>query len=74
MRRFATCNLFKRGHRIRLDIASSNFPKYDVNPNTGESAADGREKRIAVNTLHLSSVHSSNVVLCVAEPGSLRPL
>ena len=29
-------NLFKAGHRIRLDIASSNFPKFDVNPNTGE--------------------------------------
>ena len=29
-------NLFKTGHRIRLDIASSNFPKFDVNPNTGE--------------------------------------
>jgi len=71
---FATSNLFKRGHRIRLDIASSNFPKYDVNPNTGESAADAREKRIAVNTLHLSSVHSSSVTLHTAEPGALQPL
>ena len=29
-------NLFKAGHRIRLDVASSNFPRFDVNPNTGE--------------------------------------
>ena len=36
---FATANLFKKGHRIRLDISSSNFPKYDVNPNTGEPEA-----------------------------------
>ncbi|WCM91953.1 CocE/NonD family hydrolase [Acidovorax sp. NCPPB 2350] len=71
---FATCNLFKRGHRIRLDIASSNFPKYDVNPNSGESAADAREKRVALNTLHLSPEHPSSVTLCVAEPQALRPL
>ena len=31
----ATGNLFKRGHRIRVDISSSNFPRFDVNPNTG---------------------------------------
>ena len=31
-----TSNLFKAGHRVRLDIASSNFPRFDVNPNTGE--------------------------------------
>ncbi|MFC4273949.1 CocE/NonD family hydrolase [Achromobacter aloeverae] len=71
---FATCNLFQRGHRIRLDIASSNFPKYDVNPQTGETAADAREKRIAVNTLHLSAVHASSVTLSVARPRDLRPL
>jgi putative CocE/NonD family hydrolase len=71
---FATCNLFKRGHRIRLDIASSNFPKYDVNPNSGESAADAREKRVALNTLHLSPSHPSGVTLCIAEPQALRPL
>ncbi len=33
---FPTANLFQPGHRIRLDISSSNFPKFDVNPNTGE--------------------------------------
>ena len=31
-----TSNLFKAGHRIRLDISSSNFPRFDLNPNTGE--------------------------------------
>lgn len=71
---FATCNLFKRGHRIRLDISSSNFPKYDVNPNSGEAAADAREKRIALNTLHLSSVHGCSLTLHVADPQALTPL
>lgn len=71
---FATCNLFKRGHRIRLDISSSNFPKYDVNPNSGETAADAREKRVALNTLHLSPVHGCSVTLHIADPQALTPL
>jgi len=50
---FATANLFKKGHRIRLDISSSNFPKYDVNPNTGEPEGTSRRKRIATNTVFL---------------------
>ena len=33
---YPTSNIFKRGHRIRVDISSSNFPRFDVNPNTGE--------------------------------------
>ena len=71
---FATCNLFKQGHRIRLDISSSNFPKYDVNPNSGETAADAREKRVALNTLHLSPVHGCSVTLHTADPQALTPL
>lgn len=71
---FATCNLFKRGHRIRVDISSSNFPKYDVNPNSGESAADAREKRIALNTVHLSASHPSSITLHVTRPQALTPL
>ena len=34
---FPTSNLFAKGHKIRLDVSSSNFPHFDVNPNTGES-------------------------------------
>ena len=32
---YPTANVFKKGHRIRLDISSSNYPRFDVNPNTG---------------------------------------
>src|SRR5262249_61721086 len=32
---YPTANVFAKGHRIRLDISSSNFPRFDVNPNTG---------------------------------------
>ncbi len=31
-----TSDLFKRGHRIRLEVSSSNFPHYNINPNTGQ--------------------------------------
>jgi putative CocE/NonD family hydrolase len=60
---FATCNLFKRGHRIRLDIASSNFPRFDVNPNTGEPEGKARLRRIATNTVYADRDRPSHVVL-----------
>ena len=41
----ATANLFLPGHRIRLDVSSSNFPKFDVNPNTGEPEGQARRRR-----------------------------
>ena len=50
---FATANLFARGHRLRLDISSSNFPKFDINPNTGDPEGTSRHTRIARNSLHL---------------------
>lgn len=50
---FATVNLFQKGHRLRLDISSSNFPKYDINFNTGAPEGMARGGRIAQNTLHL---------------------
>ena len=38
---WATSNVFLKGHRIRVEISSSNFPKYDRNPNTGEDPYEG---------------------------------
>ena len=60
-----TSNLFKRGHRIRLDISSSNFPRFDVNPNTGEPDGKTRRRQSAVNRVHLSPQCPSHVVLPV---------
>jgi putative CocE/NonD family hydrolase len=71
---FATANLFKRGHRIRLDISSSNFPHFDVNPNSGESPALARAPRIAVNTVHLGTKHPSHLVLPIVPVNALRSL
>jgi putative CocE/NonD family hydrolase len=52
---FPTANLFKSGHRIRVDISSSNFPHFDVNPNTGAPEGAGQERRVARNTLFLDA-------------------
>ncbi len=68
---FATANLFKAGHRIRLDVSSSNFPKFDVNPNTGGPEGIGRTFNIARNTVHISVNRSSNITLRLASPSSL---
>jgi putative CocE/NonD family hydrolase len=58
-------NLFARGHRIRLDVSSSNFPRFDVNPNTGEPEGRPRRRMIAKNSVHVSARHPSHVVLPV---------
>ena len=60
---FPTSNLFKAGHRIRVDIASSNFPHFDVNPNTGGPEGGGDAGRIARNTLFMDASRPSRVIL-----------
>jgi putative CocE/NonD family hydrolase len=60
---FPTANLFLPGHRIRLDVSSSNFPKLDVNPNTGEPEGLARRRRVAVNTVFMDAARPSRVVL-----------
>ena len=65
IRLFPVSNLFQRGHRIRLDISSSNFPKFDVNPNTGEEVTKATSQHVAHNTVHLSASHPSLITLPV---------
>ncbi len=60
-----TSNLFKAGHRIRVDISSSNFPRFDINPNTGEPMGRHTRTQPAENTLHLDRDHPSHIVLPV---------
>ena len=60
---YPTSNVFKRGHRIRVDLSSSNFPRFDVNPNTGEPLAQNRRSQACVNTIHHDAEHPSHIVL-----------
>jgi putative CocE/NonD family hydrolase len=60
---FPTANVFRMGHRIRVDISSSNFPRFDVNPNTGEPLGLNRRAVVAENTVWHDRDHPSHVVL-----------
>ena len=60
---FPTANLFAAGHRIRLDVSSSNFPKFDANPNTGEPEGRALRTRIATNTVYGDAARPSRVSL-----------
>lgn len=62
---FPTANLFKRGHRIRLDVSSSNFPHFDLNLNTGAPEGKGPEMRVATNRVFVAAGRASHVVLPV---------
>jgi putative CocE/NonD family hydrolase len=60
---WSTSNLFKAGHRIRLDITSSNFPRWDRNPNTGQPLGASAEMIPAQQTILHNREHPSYVVL-----------
>jgi putative CocE/NonD family hydrolase len=62
-----TANVFLRGHRIRVDITSSNFPQFDRNLNTGEDLATGTRARVAAQTVFHSAERPSHIVLPVIE-------
>jgi uncharacterized protein len=62
---YPTSVLFKQGHRIRVDISSSNYPRFDVNPNTGEPLNDNRRWRVAENSVYLDPQHPSRILLPV---------
>ncbi|HEX5166112.1 MAG TPA: CocE/NonD family hydrolase [Thermomicrobiales bacterium] len=62
---WATSNLFKEGHRIRVEISSSNFPRFDRNPNTGELPGRSTEMVSALQTIHHSTEYPSRIVLPV---------
>jgi uncharacterized protein len=67
---YPTSLVFRRGHRVRLDISSSNFPRFDVNPNTGEPLNDNRSSRVAENTVYLDPAHPSRILLPVIPAGT----
>jgi len=62
---YPTSNVFKRGHRIRVDISSSNFPRFDVNPNTGEPLGESGRMIVAHNTVFVDKSRPSHIVLPV---------
>ncbi len=65
----ATSNVFLAGHRIRLEVSSSNFPRFDRNSNSGGTIASEQEKDFvqAINHVYHSHVYPSHLVLPVIE-------
>ena len=57
-------NVFKKGHRIRLDISSSNFPQFDVNPNTGDPLWSSKTTISAKQQIH----HDKNNISFITLP------
>lgn len=62
---YPTSLVLKRSHRIRLDISSSNFPRFDMNPNTEEPPNNNRRRQNAENFIYLDPKHPSHIVLPV---------
>jgi len=60
---WATSNVFKAGHRIRVEVSSSNFPRFDRNTNTGQGIAEDAELKPALQTILHSSQYPSHVTL-----------
>ena len=61
----ATSNVFRAGHRLRLEISSSNFPHFDRNLNTGESPEHGGKFVKAENRIYHDADHPSAIILPV---------
>ncbi len=64
-----TANVFRKGHRVRLEVSSSNFPHYDRNPNTGHDFGVDAEMQPARQTVFHSGAHASRLVLPIIPAG-----
>jgi putative CocE/NonD family hydrolase len=62
---YPTSNVFKKGHRIRIDLSSSNYPRFDLNSNTGGPLDDYRRMVPADNTVYHDATHPSKAVFSV---------
>lgn len=62
---WSTSIVFNAGHRIRVDISSSNAPRFDPNPNTGEPFRASERTAIAENTIYHDAAHPSALLLPV---------
>ena len=62
---YPTSNVFAAGHRIQLLVSSSSFPRFDVNPNTGEPIGRHTRTQVANNSVHHSAAYPSKLTLAV---------
>ncbi len=69
---WATSNVFKKGHIMRLEVSSSNFPRFDRNLNTGADQATSRDFVSATNAILHDAEHPSALVVLV-KPTAAAP-
>jgi putative CocE/NonD family hydrolase len=62
---WSTSNVFKAGHRLRVSVTSSNFPRWNRNLNTAQSPETGTDAQSAVNTVFFDAPRPSYVLLPV---------
>ena len=60
-----TSTLFRRGHRLRIEVSSSNHPRFDRNPNTGRDIPTERAPAVAKQSLSHGSTAPSRIILPV---------
>jgi putative CocE/NonD family hydrolase len=64
---FSTANNFVKGHRIRFDVSSSNYPHFDINHNTGDPEGKGNVMVKARNKVYMDNIHHSYVLLPIIQ-------
>lgn len=65
-----TAIVFNSGHRIKVAVSSSNFPRYEINPNTGAEPNHRLNPLTAINTVHIGARWSSHIILPVVRDAS----
>lgn len=64
---WSSSQIFNTGHRVRVTITSSNYPRFDVNPGTGHPWSDNGEKVKQINRIYCDAEHPSRLVVPVVE-------
>ena len=65
---WSTSLIFNKGHRLRIAVSSSNSPRFEPNPNTGDRHPVPGKTRVATNRLHLAPDHPNAILLPLADP------
>ena len=68
----STSNFFKKGHRIRIEVSRSNFPRFARNLNTGGNNFDESKGIVAHNTIHHSEEYPSQIRLPIVGPIKIK--
>jgi len=64
---WSTSNVFRKGHKLRLEVSSSNFPRFDRNPNTGENGEHASRSVAATNTIYHDAQHPSVLIVPIVK-------